>query len=111
MLMNSNELLLKINHVLQDSGIIDDVTDFFHEHSEYFTKCSDNKKIISSLNIDIAMCCKPDERQNTGVFILVNIGDYSTTQVFLNDHSRSIGASVELKRTINNKEVSRYVCN
>ena len=109
MLMNSNELLLSINKRLQDSGIIDDVTDFFHEHPEYFTKCSDDKSIISACDINIAMCCTPTERQNAGVFILADIGANNTTQVFLSDHSRSTGTAIELKRSINNQEVSRYV--
>lgn len=109
MLMNSNELMLSINKRLQDSGIIDDVTDFFHEHPEYFTKCSNNKDIISGLSISIAMCCKPSKRQDTGVFVLADIGANNATQVFLSDHSRSIGCGVELKRKINGKEVSTYV--
>lgn len=109
--MNSNELLLKINHVLQDSGIIDDITDFFHEHPEYFTKCSDKKSIISACDINIAMCCKPDERQNAGAFVLIDLGAHDTTQAFLSDHSRSTGSKIELRRKINGEEVSSYVCN
>lgn len=109
--MNSNELLLKINHVLQDSGVIDDLTDFFHEHSEYFTKCSNNIDIISNCDISIAMCCKPDERQSSGVFVLIDLGAHGTTQAFLSDHSRSTGTKVTLRRKINGEEVSSYVCN
>lgn len=111
MLMNSNELLLKINHVLQDSGIIDDVTDFFHEHPEYFTKCSYDKDIISFCDINIAMCCKPIERQDADVFVLIDLGTHDATHISLTDHSRSTGSKVVLRRTINDKEVSNYVCN
>lgn len=111
MLMNSNELMLSINKRLQDSGIIDDVTDFLHEHPEYFTKCSNDKDIISGCEIDIAMCCKPSERQHAGVFILANLGACDTVRVELSDHSRSTGSKVGLKRCINKQEVSSYVCN
>lgn len=112
MLMNGNELLLKINQVLQDSGIIEDITDFFHEHSEYFTKCrDDDDDIISACNIDIAMCCKPSERQNTGVFISIDLGAHNAVRDCLSDHSRSTGSAVVLKHKINDKEVSIHVCN
>ena len=109
MLMNSNELLFLINKKLQDSGIIEDVTDFLHEHSEYFAECSDGENIISGCHIDIAMCCKPEERQDAGVFVLIDLGAHGAVQVYLSDHSRSTGSKVGLKRSINNKEVSSYV--
>ena len=111
MLMNSNELMLSINKRLQDSGIIDDVTDFFREHPEYFTKCSNSKDIISGCEIDIAMCCRPEARQHADVFILANLGSCDTTHVSLSDHSRSTGSDITLERYINKKEVSSYVCN
>lgn len=109
MLMNSNELLLKINNTLQDFGIIEDITDFFHEHPEYFTKCSDDKNIISTCDINIAMCCEPKERQDTGVFISIDLGAHGATQDFLSDHSRSTGSKVILKHRINGEEVNKYV--
>ena len=110
--MNSNELLLKINHTLQESGIIDNVTDFFREHPEYFTDCvSDKDYIISSCSINIAMCCRPVERQDAGAFVLIDLGAHGTTQAFLSDHSHSTGSKVELRRKINGEEVSSYVCN
>lgn len=110
MLMNSNELMLSINKRLQDSGIIDDITDFLHEHSEYFDKCSGSDNIISSCIISIAMCCKPKQRQDANVFVTAYLGTVSGALVLLSDHSRSAGSKVELTRSINGEEVSRYVC-
>lgn len=111
MLMNSDELMLKIETVLQESGIIQDITDFMHEHPEYFTKCSDGKTIISGVDIGIAMCCRPQDRVNSGVFILSSVGSCDTVRVELNDHSRSTHTKPEVKRFINGKEVSSYVRN
>lgn len=109
MLMNSNKLMLSINKRLQDSGIIDDITDFFHEHSEYFSKGFDNKSIVNLCSIDIAMNCMPDERQNAGVFVLIDIGSNDTVKVHLSDFTHIMNSKVKLERTINNEEVSKYV--
>lgn len=110
MLMNSNDLLIKINRVLEESGIIDDVTDFYHEHPEYFTKCSDGVSEVTGCEITLAMVCTPQERADAGVFILSNLGAHDAVQVEMSDHTRSTHTdSVEIKRTINGKEVSRYV--
>ena len=111
MLMNGNELTLSINKRLQDSGIIEDITDFFHEHSEYFTKCRDDESIISACDIDIAMCCKPKERQNTGVFISIDLGAHGAVQDYLSDHSRSTDSKVTLQHRKNREEVSKHVYN
>jgi len=110
MLMNSNELMLSINKRLQNSGIIDDITDFYHEHPEYFTTCSDGVTIISSCSISIAMCCKPEQRQDADVFVMADIGAAGVVQVYLSDHSRTTGTPISLERSINGKEVSKYVC-
>lgn len=111
MLMNSSELILSINKRLQESGVIDDITDFLHEHPEYFTKClNSDKYVISSCNINVAMHCKPSERQNTNAFISIDLGAYDAVGSYLSDHSRSTGSKVVLKRRINGEEVSRYVC-
>lgn len=111
MLMNSDELMLSINKRLQDSGIIDDITDFFHEHPEYFTACSGDVTVISPCSISIAMCCKPEQRQNAGVFVMADIGAAGAVQVYLSDHSRTTGTTISLTRSINGEEVSKYVCN
>lgn len=112
MLMNSNELMLSINKRLQDSGIIDDLTDFFHEHPEYFAKClNSDKYIISSCDINVAMHCRPSERQDTNIFVSIDLGAHNAVSSHLSDHSRSIGSKVTLKRIINGEEVSKYVCN
>lgn len=110
MLMNSNELMLSINKRLQDSGIIDDITDFFHEHPEYFTTCHSSKNIISSCSINIAMSCMPDERQAANVFVIAYLGSVDTTMISLSDHSHDTGTKIELTRSINGEEVSKYVC-
>lgn len=107
--LNSNELLIKVNHVLDETGLLNDITEFFHEHPEYFTECTDGKTIISGLTIDIAMCCRPQDRLNSSVFILSHLGTCDKVCVELNDHSRSAHTKPELKRSINGKEVSRYV--
>lgn len=109
--LNSNELLIKINRVLDETGLLNDITEFFHEHPEYFTKCSDGKTIISGVDIDIAMCCRPQDRLNTGVFILSSLGACDAVRVELNDHSRSTHTKPEIKRLINGKEVSKHVLN
>lgn len=109
--LNSNELLIKINRVLDETGLLNDITEFFHEHPQYFTECSDGKTIISGVDISIAMCCRPQNRLNSGVFILSSIGACDTVRVELNDHSRSTGTKPEIIRSINRKEVSKYVLN
>ena len=109
--MNVNDLLLKVNHVLEESGVIDDVTDFFHEHPEYFTTCTDGCSIISNLSLSIAMCCRPQDRQNASVFITSDIGAHDSAMVALNDHSRTSNLNPEIKYFINKDEVSRYVYN
>lgn len=110
MLMNCDELILSINKRLQDSGIIDDVTDFLHEHPECFTKCSNSMDIISSCSISIAMCCSPDERQTAGVFVLADIGTTDATITYLSDHSRTTGTKIEISHNIKGVEANKYVC-
>ena len=108
MLMNSDELLLKIENVLQESGIIQDVTDFMHEHPEYWCKCSDYHSEICGMEISIAMVDEPRNRLNAGPFIMMNLGACnSEVRVSLNDHSRSTGSKIELIREYNGERVSR----
>lgn len=93
--MNSNELMKELYGVIKQSGWLDRATEYFQEHPEKFSNCTnDNSKAIANLNMSVSY--QPESLSavvDTKPNVFISIGRVNDTMCEYNVYDNNIAQS------------------